>query len=614
MRAFLPGIAALLVSAAHAFAATITVQVDPPVLNAGDTATLSVAVENGTIDRVALPQVDGLQVMPGVTSTTYAFTSGALVTTTARKYQLVASQPGDYTIPAFDVTLRDGTTLRSREVKLHVNAGPAPAEVTATPQPRAGPVVMPPPGPSADAPPSDSTPAPPPIPRDADGGPAKVFMLVTPQSTDAYVGEMVPVRIDFYIRQEANADQDSLPTLKGSDFMMNDFTVRGHASVTVLENEAYEIDTFLSAFSAPKSGDFPLAAERDTYWVKSITQSNLDPFGFTRNTNLAHGIITSNGYTMHIHPLPDAGRPAQFSGAVGEFEVASDAQPAVVAVGQPVTLTFGVRGTGNFDYVRCPVLPDDPHWKFYAPKSSMSYADEERTQGAKTFELSALPQWNGNVKLPRATFSYFNPRLKQYVTVPVDLPSIAVTGALPQPAPATTATETAAAAAPSPPVDAFAPNRAELGDLEASMAPVYRAPWFWAVQAALVSLPVLGLLVFGLRRWARAGQESPERAAQRRTLQQEERTMTEAVRRDDARAFFLAARHAVQLQLGARWEVAPEAITLGEIRRRDAVLAESVAALFAQADEVLYSGRAAGKLDLAHWQRVARECLHLQPA
>src|SRR5271167_3858992 len=124
MRALLPAFAALLASALHALAATITVQLDPPVLNAGDTATLSVMVENGTIDRVELPRVDVLQVMPGVSSTTYAFTSGTLITTTARKYQLVAEQPGDYTIPAFDVSLRDGTTLRAHEVKLHVNAGP----------------------------------------------------------------------------------------------------------------------------------------------------------------------------------------------------------------------------------------------------------------------------------------------------------------------------------------------------------------------------------------------------------------------------------------------------------------------------------------------------------
>ena len=70
------------------------------------------------------------------------------------------------------------------------------------------------------------------MPRDKDGGPAKVFIIITPETADVFVGQSVPLRIDFYIREEANADQNSLPTIKGSDFLMNDFSVRGHASLT----------------------------------------------------------------------------------------------------------------------------------------------------------------------------------------------------------------------------------------------------------------------------------------------------------------------------------------------------------------------------------------------
>ena len=34
------------------------------------------------------------------------------------------------------------------------------------------------------------------------------------------------MRIDFYIRVDSIAQQDSLPTIKGSDFLMNDLSVR----------------------------------------------------------------------------------------------------------------------------------------------------------------------------------------------------------------------------------------------------------------------------------------------------------------------------------------------------------------------------------------------------
>jgi hypothetical protein len=91
--------------------------------------------------------------------------------------------------------------------------------------------------------------------------------------------------------------------------------------------------------------------------------------------------------------------------------------------------------------------------------------------------------------------------------------------------------------------------------------------------------------------------------------------MAEAVRRDDALAFFMAARHAIQLQLGAQWNLRPEALTLGEIHDRDPHLAEMLEPLFTQADEVIYSGQASPGLDLAHWEhRVRTELLQPQPA
>ena len=91
--------------------------------------------------------------------------------------------------------------------------------------------------------------------------------------------------------------------------------------------------------------------------------------------------------------------------------------------------------------------------------------------------------------------------------------------------------------------------------------------------------------------------------------------MAEAVRHGDAPGFFTAARHAIQLQLGTQWNLRPEALTLAEIRGRDPHLAETLAPLFAQADEVIYSGQASPHLDLTQWERHVRtELLQPQPA
>ena len=624
-------------------AATLTQQIDPTEVSVGDQVTVTITVQNGTLGDLHLPQVDGLQLQPGISSTTnMIFANGSSSSSESESIRLAPTRPGDFTIPAFDIPLRNGGTLRTKPMKLHVTDNgttpaannaptpsvptPAPSSVPATAPPfnPNGPVVMPPAN-SAAAPVTpdngnspDTTGSNVSVPRDEDGGPAKVFIVITPQTTDAYVGQSIPMQIDFYIRLNANAPQNSLPTIKGIDFLMNDFTHRGSQTVGILEGQQYLQETWLTAISAPKSGDFPLRMERDTYWVKSFTNNGYDPFsGFAnRQPNLAHEPVASNQLTIHVHALPTEGRPTHFTGAIGRFTVTGEAQPDSVEIGEPVRLRFIVRGEGNFDYVRCPVLPDDPEWKIYAPESGVNYLNEAHTQAVKIFEQSVISRKNGNVPLPAASFSYFNPTAKQYVTIPIPLPEILVNGILPPLASAspdngTNSTTTSA----TPKAVEFLPNRLEIGSLQMSLTPVYRQPWFWGVQTALISLPVIGALLLFLRSRFAPDDGLAERALRRRSLQQEEDAMAEAVRRDDALAFFVAARHAIQLQLGAQWNVRPETLTLGEIRSRDPQLAGTLEPLFQQADKVIYSGQANPGLDLAQWEhRVRTELLQPQPA
>jgi hypothetical protein len=465
---------------------------------------------------------------------------------------------------------------------------------------------MPPPNGQAQAP--DTTTANLNVPVESDGRPAKVFMVITPQTTDAYVGQSVPLRIEFYIRMDVAAQQDSLPTIKGSDFLMNNLSVRPMEDELLLMNEPFHRETWVTSISAPKSGDFPFQMERDTYWNKAANGAGGGPFAnfFFVHPDLAHESIPSNLFTMHVHPLPDEGRPANFTGAIGQLKATGSAQPLSVAVGEPVILHFQVSGQGNFDYIRCPTLAQDPAWKSYISSSKTQYEDESRTEGVKTFDQSIIPQKNGTLPLPQAGFSYFDPLAKQYVTLPIDLPTVTVTGT---PLAANSAPSGDSAAAATPQANQFLPNRLAIGSLHSSLVPAWRLPWFWIIQGTLIVLLLLGALLAILR-----GRPNPEddralRLQRQNSLRQETDAMSDAVRRDDSLAFFLAARHAVQLQLGANWSVQPEALTLAEIRRHDPQLAGTLEPLFTQADEIIYSGGAGADLDLPQWERHVRELL-----
>ncbi len=604
-------------------AATLQQQLDQSEVNAGDTVTLTISVQNGTIDKLHVPRVAGLQVVGTSTATNMTFDNGSFSSSVIVSTQMQTLHAGDFTIPSFDVDLKDGGVLHTKPVTIHVLAdstAQSPNTPTVTqpmsPQPPPGfnpngPVVMPNGnGQSPNAANTASSPID--VPTDADGHPLKIFMILTPQATDTYVGQAIPMRIDFYLRLDIAAQQDSLPTIDGSDFMMNPIA-RPEEDELDLQGQTYHRETWITAISAPKSGDFPLEMERDTYWVKSRGNS-ADPFGnfFLSSPNLAHEPVGSNRLTIHVHPLPEDGRPGNFSGAIGHLKVTADATPLSVSVGEPVTVHFTVSGDANFSYVRCPNLAADPDWKSYTPSSKTQFLDEANIQGTKTFEQAVIPQKNGVLPLPTASFSYFDPTTKQYVTPQVTLPSITVTGTLaattPPPPTASSDADNATALGAS----TLAPNRTSLGNLTYNLVPAYRQPWFWAVQGSLLSALLLGGIFTFVRRRASGDTEDAIQIQRQRSLHAEEDAMAQAVHKGDAHAFFLAARHAVQLQLGTLWNLRPEALTLGEIHRRDPELAKALEPLFTQTDEVIYSGGTTGKINLAQWENHVRSLLQSQ--
>jgi hypothetical protein len=542
----------------------------------------------------------------------------------------VPSRAGDFTIPAFDIHASNGQTLHAHEMKIHVVAGSGGTTSgnnsfqTRPQSPINGPV-MPPgfqpdqngAGPNNPNGPSGSTVQ---APVDSNGQPAKVFMVITPQTTDAYVGETIPLRIEFYIRLDSIAQQDSLPTIDGIDFLMNDLSVRPREDELDLGDQAYHRETWTTAISAPKTGDFPLQMERDTYWTKDARGVFSDPLGnfFGPRPQLAHGNVSSNKLVIHVHPLPDEGKPADFTGAIGQFTASANASPTTVNVGEPVYIDLSIAGQGNFDRVRFPALAPDPAWKTYLPSSKVDYGtDESRTQGQKNFRQAVIPQKNGVLKLPDANFSYFDPTSKKYVIIPINLPTITVNGTPEPVAAAPTGADSSGTTAPaSPAADSagLAPNRLEFGSLHTDLTPSFRHPWFWLAQGVALLLVLLALPLVLLRARRRRDNSRAERALRRRSLQELENMMSFAVQQQDTAMFFSAARQALQLQWGAAWGLRPEAVTLPVIAQHDSELAARLTPIFDLADEVMYSGLTPDRVDLAAWDQQVREELgRLQP-
>src|SRR6185312_15972879 len=298
--------------------------------------------------------------------------------------------------------------------------------------------------------------------------------------------------------------------------------------------------------------------------------------------------IASPSSELKVLPLPTRGRPGDFSGAVGDFEVSSDVAPTRVAAGDPLTLHLRVSGVGNFDRVDSAMLDHLDHWKTYPPKSSFKASDAAQTHGEKVFEQPLIAELPGEQTIPALEFSYFNPRTQQYERAHTQPIKIMVAASLADSA-------LGVPAALHGPKSAFAQSlrpdhtraRASVGELR----PLYFRPSFLTVPAALALILAASWI---------AVRPQPERAtskAARRALVQ----LEAAARSDDSSTFFALARATLLQTFAVRWGISPDRITSTELKARLGTAGDDVERLFALADEVQYAQQASDGRDFQRW-------------
>ncbi|MEM8670643.1 MAG: BatD family protein [Planctomycetota bacterium] len=126
-----------------------------------------------------------------------------------------------------------------------------------------------------------------------------------------------------------------------------------------------------------------------------------------------------------LKPVPTAGRPDDYRGAVGQFSILTEATPREVAVGDPITLHIGIDGKGQLDVVRAPPIESqqDLISNFKVPDEPLAgFVNRQQ----KVFSTTIRPTKEGVTEIPGIRFSYFDPELEQFVTTTSNPISITV--------------------------------------------------------------------------------------------------------------------------------------------------------------------------------------------
>lgn len=401
-----------------------------------------------------------------------------------------------------------------------------------------------------------------------------------------YPGELVPITIKVYLDQRFRPDITTLPVLQGSGVVMEQLSTKPFQSQESLNGRAFHVITWKTHLSGIKTGEHPISFSLDGTLLipqKRRATSPFSSFGrgsffddsffddFFNNYRRENVKISTSDLVFTVVDLPLEKQPESFTGAVGDFQLDIHASPLKVEVGEPITLTVSISGSGNFDLVEMPRFPTGKNWKIYSPSSSFEKDDSALHHGVKTFEQAIVLRDDKVQAIPALSFSYFDPERKEYISkvtpeIPLDIVSYRSTTSqntgvdLAKPSTIT----------PSEPkmnsqFNGLAPIQIEAGQFERNLKPLFKKTWYVATSVFLLLLSLFTAIV-KYRRMRHLQHPEIELARKsKKKMQTDLIAAQSAIDEIDSQAFLSQCRKTIQNHLGQKHQRKPASISSAEL-------------------------------------------------
>lgn len=372
----------------------------PDAVAVGDQFRLSYTVNTQKVKNFRAPSIKGFDVLMGP-SRSYSMQSinGNTTETLTFTYILLAQKEGEYTIPGATITA-NGDQMLSNSVKIKV----LPADKTNSSQ-------------SGNA---QST------SRSSSSGTSisnnDLFITATASKTTAYEQEAILLTYKIYTVVDLRGfDNVKLPDFKGFHSQEVELPNDRRWGLEHYKGRNYHSTIYRQFVLFPQqSGKLTIDAARFDASIEKMDAID-DPFeaffnGGAGSIQIKKTLMTPK-LTIDVKPLP-AGKPADFSGGVGEFNISSSINSTKVKTNDAITVKVVISGTGNLKLVGEPEVKFPEDFEVYDPKVDSKFRlTNAGLSGNKVIEYLAIPRNAGTYKIPAIKFSYFDIKSRSYKTL-----------------------------------------------------------------------------------------------------------------------------------------------------------------------------------------------------
>ncbi len=148
-----------------------------------------------------------------------------------------------------------------------------------------------------------------------------------------------------------------------------------------------------------------------------VLSNKRDIFG-RRLTTTVNKTVAAGNLTIDVKPLPQEGKPSDFTGAVGEFDFDIITNKSLLDAGEAFEMSVKVSGNGNLKLFTVPELTVPSSLEVYEPKRSDNVkTDLKGMSGSIVKTYTIIPQFKGSYPIEPLRFSYFDLATETYRSI-----------------------------------------------------------------------------------------------------------------------------------------------------------------------------------------------------
>lgn len=125
--------------------------------------------------------------------------------------------------------------------------------------------------------------------------------------------------------------------------------------------------------------------------------------------------VSAGKRTIQVKPLPEAGKPEDFSGAVGSFNFKVETSRQALNASESLQAMVTVSGKGNLKLFPLPKLSLPSSLEVYEPELKENVRTNlNGMQGSVSESYTIVPSFQGQYPIPGISFTYFDPETSRY--------------------------------------------------------------------------------------------------------------------------------------------------------------------------------------------------------